>query len=168
MDLFSRTCLDLGSSFILIKRDWLDYQLYRLAPLRIIFAAVFYYWLVSEVCQRFQKKNGSLLRWLRCLGLLSGFSFAIAQTEIDSSVTSILNFDAAKHLGFGCISFGVVLKEDRFGVFNWLLGSLLLVFNGAMNHPNQNYYYAILVIIASICYAVNVNLIKSFVRLESS
>jgi hypothetical protein len=29
-----------------------------------------------------------------------------------------------------------------------------------MNHPNQNYYYAILVIIASICYAVNVNLIK--------
>jgi hypothetical protein len=31
---------------------------------------------------------------------------------------------------------------------------------------NQNYYYAILVIIASICYAVNVNLIKSFVRLE--
>jgi drug/metabolite transporter (DMT)-like permease len=31
-----------------------------------------------------------------------------------------------------------------------------------MNHPNQNYYYAILVIIASICYAVNVNLIKSF------
>jgi hypothetical protein len=24
-----------------------------------------------------------------------------------------------------------------------------------MNHPNQNYYYAILVIIASICYAVN-------------
>jgi drug/metabolite transporter (DMT)-like permease len=41
------------------------------------------------------------------------------------------------------------------------LGSLLLVLM-AMNHPNQNYYYAILVIIASICYAVNVNLIKKF------
>jgi hypothetical protein len=28
---------------------------------------------------------------------IPAFLFAIAQTEIDSSVTSILNFDAAKH-----------------------------------------------------------------------
>jgi drug/metabolite transporter (DMT)-like permease len=99
----------------------------------------------------------------------SGFSFAIAQTEIDSSVTSILNsLTPLNTLVLGALVLALVLKEDRFGVFNWTLGSLLLVFNGAMNHPNQNYYYAILVIIASICYAVNVNLIKSFVRLESS
>jgi drug/metabolite transporter (DMT)-like permease len=38
------------------------------------------------------------------------------------------------------------------------VGSVLLVLNGAMNHPDQNYYYAILVIIASICYAINVKL----------
>jgi drug/metabolite transporter (DMT)-like permease len=37
-----------------------------------------------------------------------------------------------------------------------------LVFNGAANHPEQNYYYAILVVIASLCYAVNVNLIKKY------
>jgi hypothetical protein len=47
----------------------------------------------------------------------SGFSFAIAQTEIDSSVTSILNFDAAKHLGFGCISFGVGFERRQVWVF---------------------------------------------------
>jgi hypothetical protein len=58
MDLFSRTCLDLGSSFILIKR--IDWIISSVGSLRIIFAAVFYYWF--EVCQRFQKKNGSLLR----------------------------------------------------------------------------------------------------------
>jgi drug/metabolite transporter (DMT)-like permease len=40
-----------------------------------------------------------------------------------------------------------------------LAGSALLILNGAI-HPEQNYYYAILVLIASICYAVNVNLIK--------
>jgi drug/metabolite transporter (DMT)-like permease len=33
--------------------------------------------------------------------------------------------------------------------------------NGAMENPNANYYYAILLIIASICYAINVNLIKT-------
>ena len=31
-----------------------------------------------------------------------------------------------------------------------------------MHHPNQNYYYAFLVLIASICYATNVNLIKKY------
>jgi hypothetical protein len=59
----------------------------------------------------------------------------------------------------GALVLALVLKEDRFGVLIGLLEAYL-VFNGAMNHPNQNYYYAILVIIASICYAVNVNLIK--------
>jgi drug/metabolite transporter (DMT)-like permease len=29
-----------------------------------------------------------------------------------------------------------------------------------MNHPNQNYWYTVLVLIASICYATNVNLLK--------
>jgi drug/metabolite transporter (DMT)-like permease len=36
------------------------------------------------------------------------------------------------------------------------------VLNGAVNHPGHNYYYAILVVIATICYAINVNLIKRF------
>jgi hypothetical protein len=82
------------------------------------------------------------------LGLLFRL-FAIAQTEIDSSVTSILNFDAAKHLGFGCISFGVGFERRQ--VWGVLIdfGAYFLVLM-AMNHPNQNYYYAILVIIASI------------------
>ena len=38
----------------------------------------------------------------------------------------------------------------------------MLIINGALNHPEQNYYYAILIIIASICYATNVNLIKKY------
>jgi hypothetical protein len=49
---------------------------------------------------------------------IPAFLFAIAQTEIDSSVTSILNsFDAAKHLGFGCISFGVGFERRQVWVF---------------------------------------------------
>ena len=31
-----------------------------------------------------------------------------------------------------------------------------------MTHPHQNYYYAFLVIMASICYALNVNFIKKY------
>jgi drug/metabolite transporter (DMT)-like permease len=92
------------------------------------------------------------------------FLFALAQTEIDSSVTSILNsLTPLNTLVLGTLVFGVSFQRRQvWGVFIGLVGSLLLVFNGAMNHPDQNYYYAILVIIASVCYAINVNLIKRF------
>jgi drug/metabolite transporter (DMT)-like permease len=42
------------------------------------------------------------------------------------------------------------------------IGCSLLILNGVLQHSNQNYFYAILIIIASICYAVNVNLIKKY------
>jgi drug/metabolite transporter (DMT)-like permease len=50
------------------------------------------------------KRKWKFIAMTSMFGTLFQLFFAIAQTEIDSSVTSILNFDA-KHLGFGCISF---------------------------------------------------------------
>jgi drug/metabolite transporter (DMT)-like permease len=57
---------------------------------------------------------------------IPAFLFAIAQTEIDSSVTSILNsLTPLNTLVLGALVLALVLKEDRFGCFNWTLGSLL-------------------------------------------
>lgn len=92
------------------------------------------------------------------------FLFALAQTELDSSVTSILNsLTPLNTLGIGALFFGVGFQRKQlFGVLIGLFGSLLLVYNGAVNNPEQNYYYALLVILASFCYATNVNLIKKY------
>jgi len=92
------------------------------------------------------------------------FSFSIAETEIDSSISAILNsLTPLNTLLLGVLVFGLGFKRNQvIGVFIGLVGSVLLIFNGAINHPEQNYYYAILVLIASICYAVNVNLIKKY------
>jgi drug/metabolite transporter (DMT)-like permease len=61
----------------------------------------------------------------------------------------------------GSLAFGLQFKRNQiFGVIIGLIGSSLLILNGAANHPEQNYYYALLVLIASVCYAINVNLIK--------
>jgi hypothetical protein len=60
---------------------------------------------------------------------IPAFLFAIAQTEIDSSVTSILNsLTPLKHLDFGCISFGVGFEETGLGCFNWTFGKLTFSF----------------------------------------
>jgi drug/metabolite transporter (DMT)-like permease len=57
--------------------------------------------------------------------------------------------------------FGIDFQSKQlWGLLIGLLGSLLLVYTGAQNNPEQNYYYALLIILASFSYATNVNLIK--------
>ena len=53
-------------------------------------------------------------------------------------------------------------RRQIYGVFFGLVGSALLILNGAATHPEQNYSYAILLIIASVCYALNVNFINRY------
>lgn len=93
---------------------------------------------------------------------IPAYLFAIAQTEIDSSVSSILNsLTPLNTLVIGSLAFGLHFRRNQIiGVIIGLIGSALLILNGAMNHPEQNYYYALLVIVASVCYATNVNLVK--------
>ncbi|UFH36954.1 DMT family transporter [Flavobacterium acetivorans] len=154
-----------GSSFILIKKGLIGLTALQLGSLRIVFAALFLLLIGFKSLFKIPKEKWKYIALTSLFGtFVPAFLFALAQTEIDSSVSSILNsLTPLNTLILGALIFGVSFQRRQvFGVFIGLLGSLLLVFNGAMNHPDQNYYYAILVIIASICYAVNVNLIKRF------
>jgi drug/metabolite transporter (DMT)-like permease len=154
-----------GSSFILIKRGLIGLSALQVGSLRIIFAAVFLLLIGFRSLPKIPKHKWKYIVMTSMFGtFVPAFLFALAQTEIDSSVTSILNsLTPLNTLVLGTLVFGVSFQRRQvLGVFIGLVGSLLLVFNGAMNHPDQNYYYAILVIIASICYAINVNLIKRF------
>lgn len=154
-----------GSSFILIKKGLIGLTALQVGSLRIVFAALFLLLIGFKSLFKIPKQKWKYIALTSLFGtFVPAFLFAMAQTEIDSSVSSILNsLTPLNTLILGALVFGVGFQRRQvFGVFIGLLGSLLLVFNGAMNHPDQNYYYAILVIIASICYAVNVNLIKRF------
>jgi drug/metabolite transporter (DMT)-like permease len=154
-----------GSSFILIKKGLIGLSALQVGSLRIIFAAVFLLLIGFKSLPKIPKQKWKYIAMTSMFGtFVPAFLFALAQTEIDSSVSSILNsLTPLNTLILGSLVFGVGFQRRQvWGVFIGLVGSLLLVFNGAMNHPDQNYYYAILVIIASICYAINVNLIKRF------
>jgi drug/metabolite transporter (DMT)-like permease len=95
---------------------------------------------------------------------IPAFLFSIAQTQIDSSVSAILNsLTPLNTMILGGLAFGLNFKRSQvLGIIIGLFGTFLLIINGAIHHPEQNYYYAILIIIASICYATNVNLIKKY------
>lgn len=154
-----------GSSFILIKKGLIGLSALQVGSLRIIFAATFLLLIGFKSLSKIPKEKWKFIAMTSMFGtFVPAFLFALAQTEIDSSVSSILNsLTPLNTLILGALVFGVGFeKKQVWGVFIGLAGSLLLVFNGAMNHPNQNYYYAILIILASVCYAINVNLIKRF------
>ena len=154
-----------GSSFILIKKGLVNLTPFQLGSLRIIFAALF---LLSIGFKTLPKIPSSQWKYIALTALfgtfIPAFLFSIAQKHISSSVSSILNsLTPLNTLILGVLFFGLSFKRAQiFGVFIGLAGSLILILNGAANHPEQNYYYAVLIIIASICYAVNVNLIKKY------
>jgi drug/metabolite transporter (DMT)-like permease len=154
-----------GSSFILIKKGLVGLTAFQLGSLRIIFAALFLLLIGFKSLIKIPHHQWKYIALTSLFGtFVPAYLFAIAETEIDSSITAILNsLTPLNTLILGASFFGITFRRSQiWGVIIGLLGSMLLVFNGAVNHPEQNYYYAILVLIASICYAVNVNLIKRF------
>ena len=156
-----------GSSFILIKKGLIGLTALQLGSLRIIFAAVFLLLIGFKSLPKIPLHKWKFIALTSLFGtFIPAYLFAIAQTEIDSSVSSILNsLTPLNTLILGALVFGLQFKKNQiFGILIGLIGSALLILNGAIHHPEQNYYYAILVLIASICYAVNVNLIKKYLH----
>jgi drug/metabolite transporter (DMT)-like permease len=92
--------------------------------------------------------------------------FALAETEIDSSIASILNsLTPLNTLIFGFFFFKMLFNRNQlFGVIIGLLGTLLLILSGAIYNPDQNYWFSVFVIIASVCYAFNVSIIKKYLQ----
>lgn len=94
------------------------------------------------------------------------FLFAFAQKQIDSAVASILNSLtplATAVLGYLVFSINTT-RRQMIGVFIGLVGSVMLIMAGAHINPQQNHWYGILVLIASVGYALNVNILKKYLN----
>ena len=88
------------------------------------------------------------------------FTFAIQ--HIDSGIVAILNsFTPLNTLLVGYFFFHYLFsKRQVAGIIIGIVGTVLLVGTGAQSHPESNYWYALLVLVATIGYAINVNVIK--------
>lgn len=154
-----------GSSFILIKRGLVGLSAVQVGAFRIIFAALFLLIFGFKSLLKISAGQWKFVAMTSFFGtFVPAFLFAIAETEVDSSIVAIMNsLTPLNTLVLGAILFGIQFqKRQVWGVFIGLIGCLLLVLSGAVAHPGQNYYYVGLVVIATICYAVNVNLIKRY------
>ena len=155
-----------GSSFILIKKGLIGLSPVELGALRIIFTGFFLFVFGFKSIRTIEKKNW---KWIIISGFLGSFFpsflFAFAETEVDSGVVSILNsLVPLNTILFGLAVFKITsTKRQVFGVIIGFIGTALLIANGAKLNPNQNYLYAGFVILATVMYAMNVNIIKTYV-----
>jgi drug/metabolite transporter (DMT)-like permease len=154
-----------GSSFILIKRGLIGLTPYQLGSLRIIFATIFLMSIGFRSLATIPRGKWKYIVFTAFVGtFMPVYLFAIAETEITSSITAVLNsLTPLGALIIGLLAFGLnVQRRQIFGVIIGLIGSVLLIINGAANNPEQNYWYALLVVFAAFCYSLNINLIKKY------
>lgn len=152
-----------GSSFILIKRGLVGLTDYQVGASRIVLTSIFLFSIGFKSVKQIKKKHWV---WIALSGFVSSFFppflFAMAQKHIDSSIASILNsFTPLATVIIGVVLFKIFSsKRQIWGVFIGLIGTVFLILAGSELNQNQNSWYSLLIIIATLGYAVNVNIIK--------
>lgn len=156
-----------GSSFILMKKALLVFSSGEVGALRIVISFLF---LLPFALQRLRKIEPRTWLILLFAGILGNgapaFLFAKAQTVIDSSVAGILNsLTPLFTVLVGIIAFRLKLRWFNFlGVAIGMVGAIGLLAVSGSGEFSFKFSYAIYVIIATICYALNVNIIKSWLK----
>ena len=152
-----------GSSFILMKKALIDLTPIQVGALRIIFTAFALIIVGFNTISSITKEQWYYIFLTAVLGtFFPAFLFAYAIQNIDSSIASILNsLTPLNTLIVGVMFYGFTFLRKQFiGIIIGLIGSTFLILKGAEVNPDQNYYYAIFIVIASIGYAFNVNILK--------
>jgi len=160
-----------GSSFILIKRSLEAFPPEQVAAGRIFFAFLFFvpfqaYQIRKPDIQVSIRKQWPYLIAVGLTGfLIPAYLLAIAGVHINSSLSGALNsLSPLFTLLIGATFFGNrVPMRQILGILLGLVGSILLVFFSATGEFSVN-IYALLVVLATICYGTNTNLIGRYIR----
>ena len=152
-----------GSSFILMKKALISLTPIQLGALRMLIAGVFLLSIGFNSLKKIKKKHYKHIVSTALLGtFFPVFLFAFAVNGIDSSITSILNsLTPFNTFIAGALFFSFTFKKQQIlGIVIGLIGTVVLILKGADLNPNQNYWYTLLVVLASFGYGLNVNIVK--------
>jgi len=156
-----------GSSFILIKKSLLYFNPLDVGLLRIVITFIFLFPIALKKISKVTRKQKYYLIISGIVGsLFPSMLFAFAQSGIDSGLAGSLNsLTPLFTLLIGLVFFSLKSRwYNIIGVFIGLIGALGLIYVSGDSGFTFNLKYAGLVVIATICYAFNVNFIKTFLR----
>lgn len=152
-----------GSSYILIKKGLVGLTPLQLGSTRIVMTTVI---LMIFGWKQLQKIPKEAWKWIIMTGFFGTFFpsylFAFAETVIDSSVAAVINgMTPFFTLILGLLFFNSSFKWMKIvGVLVGFGGTLILVSNEFTMRSGLSSWYTFLVMAATLCYSINVNLIK--------
>lgn len=152
-----------GTSFILMKRGLESYSNTQVAAFRIFFSFVFMLPITIKNIKVISRDN---IRSLIIVGMIGfaipAFLFTKAQTRIDSSLAGMLN----SLTPLFTLVVGILFYRNHTrwvniaGLIMGLIGAIGLMWNGDMNIFKGINAFALFIVVATICYGINVNEIK--------
>lgn len=153
-----------GSSFILMKIGLKSFNHTQAASIRILFASVALLPIAVNNLRQLKKKDLPSLMIAGFIGsFIPAFLFTKAQTRIDSALAGMLNsLTPVFTLLIGMIFVKTRVKWIQIaGVILGLLGAVGLIAMGKdVSFKNIN-SYALFIVLATLFYGINVNVIKS-------
>ncbi len=156
-----------GSSFIMMKEGLLHLSAFQLASLRIIFSGIV---LLPAAVKHFNKipKNKLLIIFMSgVLGsLLPAYLFCVAELGIDGALAGTLNsLTPIFVIIAGALFFSSKTSANKIlGICIAFTGSLLLLISKGHLHESQNLMYVSFVVLATICYGINVNMVHKYLQ----
>jgi drug/metabolite transporter (DMT)-like permease len=156
-----------GSSFILMKEGMKHLSAYQVASLRMLSAGLVLFPFAIRALRNFPRKNLPLVLLSGSLGtFFPAYLFCIAETELDSGIAGILNALTPLFT----ILIGAVFYHSTVPVKKWMgviigfIGLVLLMISGKQDMRFNNMNYSFFIILATIFYGINVNLVSRRLR----
>jgi drug/metabolite transporter (DMT)-like permease len=140
---------------------------YHLALIRILSAGVVMLPLSFQAYRNVPRKMILPIIVSGFLGtFIPSFCFTIAQTKVDSSVAGIMNsLTPIFSVAIGVIFFQLRISWVKWtGLFLGFAGMVILVLGNAKSVQLEHIGYSLFIILATICYGLNVNVITRFVK----
>ncbi len=158
-----------GSSFILMKKALLTFTDVQVGAFRMFVAFAV---LLPYIIPNLKHLKGKAIFAFIAVGLfgngIPAFLFAKAQTVVDSALAGMLNSLVALFtLLLGLVFFKIKTHWLQIaGVTLGLVGAIALILAsaGGVNGPGENWAYSLLIVLASFCYAISVNVIKQHLQ----
>lgn len=152
-----------GSSFILIKKSLIGLSATEVGALRIFSAGLVMLPIAIKRIGSIPKSSIPFLFIVALVGsFIPSFLFAIAQTQMPSALVGVLNAVTP----IFTILIGVLFYKQKKDPLIWIgivigfIGTAVLITNGSISSIFGLNIYSLLIILATILYAINGNIIK--------
>lgn len=154
-----------GSSFVLMKEGLKGLSFVQVASMRIVSAGIVLLPITLRYIFTIPRNKLPTVVLSGLLGsLIPAYLFCAAETGISSSAAGVLNSLTPVFV----ILFGIVFFKHKIPGYKILgmciafAGSILLYISRADNDDGSKFFMVLLVIIATMCYGANVNLVNKY------